>query len=75
MLDNAFTWFLVSYKEEFRRGKPVAFETLLSLSLSHLFGYYNPKDVAFAHFFEQNRDCFLLRENALSFVPTRANAM
>ena len=30
---------------------------------------------AFAHFFEQNRDCLLLRENARSFVPTRANAM
>ena len=46
MLDKASTWFLVAYQEEFRQGKLVAFETLLSLSLSHLFGFYNPKEFA-----------------------------
>jgi len=46
MLDQAFTWFIVTYQEEFRQGKLAAFETLLFLSVAHLFGFYTPKALA-----------------------------
>jgi hypothetical protein len=46
MLDQAFAWFLVTYQEEFRRGNVAAFETLVFLSVAHLFGFYNPKALA-----------------------------
>ena len=46
MLSQAFAWFLVTYQGEFRRGNVAAFETLLFLSVAHLFGFYNPKVLA-----------------------------
>lgn len=46
MLDQAFAWFLVTYQEEFRRRNVAAFETLVFLSVAHLFGFYNPKALA-----------------------------
>jgi len=80
MLNQAFTWFLVTYQEEFRRGKVAAFETLLLLSVSHLFGLYNPKALAdYLHIshqrlYERLRDFSLysLQEMLLRFQVKQA---
>lgn len=46
MLKDALTWFFVTFSEEFRQGKKLAFELLMFLSLAHFFGLYNPKQLA-----------------------------
>jgi hypothetical protein len=39
-------WFFALFHHEFRTHNPIAFEVLMVLALSHLFGFYNPKQVA-----------------------------
>lgn len=43
---EAFTWFFLFFRQEFRRGNIEAFQTLMGLSLAHFFGCYNPKQFA-----------------------------
>ena len=46
MLKDALPWAFVTFREEFRQGKKLAFELLMFLSLAHFFGLYNPKQLA-----------------------------
>ena len=46
MLNQEFTWFFVIFNQEFCRNNTEAFQTLMFLSLAHLFGFYNPKQLA-----------------------------
>jgi len=46
MWQQEFTWFFTLFHQEFRKNNPIAFEVLMVLSLAHLFGFYNPKQVA-----------------------------
>jgi hypothetical protein len=46
MLNQEFTWFFFTFSKEFRQNNIEAFQTLMFLERSHLFGYYNPKQLA-----------------------------
>jgi len=46
MWQQEFTWFFALFHHEFRQGNRIAFEVLLALALAHLFGFYNPKQLA-----------------------------
>jgi hypothetical protein len=41
-----FTWFFALFHHEFRQGNRTAFEVLMALAFAHLFGFYNPKQLA-----------------------------
>ena len=46
MWQQDFTWFFTIFHQEFRKKEPIAFEVLMVLALAHLFGFYNPKQLA-----------------------------
>jgi hypothetical protein len=46
MWQQEFTWFFVLFHQEFRQGNLIAFEVLMALAFAHLFGFYNPKQLA-----------------------------
>ncbi len=46
MWQQEFTWFFAIFHQEFRKNNLVAFEVLMALALAHLFGFYNPKQLA-----------------------------
>jgi hypothetical protein len=46
MWQQEFTWFFAIFHQEFRRGNRIAFEVLMALAFAHLFGFYNPKQLA-----------------------------
>jgi hypothetical protein len=46
MWQQEFIWFFALFHQEFRKNNPIAFEVLMVLSLAHLFGFYNPKQLA-----------------------------
>ena len=46
MWQQEFLWFFTLFHHEFRKNHGVAFETLLVLAVAHLFGFYNPKQLA-----------------------------
>ena len=46
MWQQEFTWFFAIFHQEFRKNDPIAFEVLMVLALAHLFGFYNPKQLA-----------------------------
>jgi len=46
MWQQEFLWFFTIFHQEFRKNKGVAFETLMVLAVAHLFGFYNPKQLA-----------------------------
>ena len=46
MLEDALTWYFVTFSQEFRQGNKQAFELVMFLSLVHFFGLYNPKQLA-----------------------------
>ncbi len=46
MEQQDFTWFFAIFHQEFRKKEPIAFEVLMVLALAHLFGFYNPKQLA-----------------------------
>lgn len=41
-----FTWFFALFHQEFQKNNPIAFEVLMALAVAHLFGFYNPKQLA-----------------------------
>jgi hypothetical protein len=46
MWQQEFTWFFALFHHEFRQGNRIAFEVLMVLAFAHLFGFYNPKQLA-----------------------------
>ena len=46
MWQQEFTWFFTIFHQEFRKKDPIAFEVLMVLALAHMFGFYNPKQLA-----------------------------
>ena len=46
MLNQEFTWFFATFSKEFRQNNIEAFQTLMFWERTHLFGYYNPKQLA-----------------------------
>jgi hypothetical protein len=46
MWQQEFLWFFTLFHQEFRKNNPIAFEVLVVLAVAHLFGFYNPKQVA-----------------------------
>jgi hypothetical protein len=46
MWQQEFTWFFSLFQREFRKSNPLAFEVIMVLALAHLFGMYNPKQLA-----------------------------
>jgi len=46
MWQQAFLWFFTIFHHEFRTNNPIAFEVLMVLTVAHLFGFYNPKQLA-----------------------------
>jgi hypothetical protein len=46
MWQQEFTWFFTIFHREFRKNNGVAFEVLMVLAVAHLFGFYNPKQLA-----------------------------
>lgn len=46
MWPQEFTWFFAIFHHEFRKGNLIAFEVLMMLAFTHLFGFYNPKQLA-----------------------------
>jgi hypothetical protein len=46
MWQPEFLWFFTIFHHEFRKNNPIAFEVLIVLAVAHLFGFYNPKQLA-----------------------------
>ena len=46
MWQQELLWFFTIFHQEFRNNNGVAFETLMVLAVAHLFGFYNPKQLA-----------------------------
>jgi hypothetical protein len=46
MWQQEFIWFFALFHHEFRKNNPIAFEALMVLAVAHLFGFYNPKQLA-----------------------------
>ena len=63
MWQPEFLWFFTLFYQEFRKNNPIAFEVLMVLAVAHLFGFYNPKQLAdFLEVPHQNFGIF--RQNA-----------
>src|SRR6266853_290335 len=46
MWQQELLWFFALFHQEFRKNNPIAFEVLMILAIAHLFGFYNPKQLA-----------------------------
>ena len=46
MWQQEFIWFFAIFHQEFRKNNAIAFEVLMVLAVAHLFGFYNPKQLA-----------------------------
>src|SRR6516225_3459843 len=46
MWQQELLWFFTLFHHEFRKNNPIAFEVLVVLAVAHLFGFYNPKQLA-----------------------------
>lgn len=46
MWQQEFIWFFAIFHQEFRKNNPIAFEVLMVLAVAHVFGFYNPKQLA-----------------------------
>ena len=46
MWQQEFLWFFTLFHHEFRKNNPIAFEVLIVLAVAHVFGFYNPKQLA-----------------------------
>jgi Transposase DDE domain len=46
MWQQEFIWFFALFHQEFRKHNAIAFEVLMVLAVAHLFGFYNPKQLA-----------------------------
>jgi hypothetical protein len=65
MWQQEFTWFFALFHHEFRRGNRIAFEVLMALAFAHVFGFYNPKqladflDISHQKIYNHLKDCSL----------------
>jgi len=81
MWQQEFTWFFSLFQREFRKGNPIAFEVIMVLALAHLFGFYNPKQLAdflgvpYQAFYAQLKDWSLyhLRAMLIRFMVKQAD--
>lgn len=46
MLEQSFSWFLTTHSQILRKGEKQGFQTLMLMSIAHLFGIYTPKELA-----------------------------
>ena len=46
MWQQEFLWFFTIFHQEFRKNNAIAFEVLMVLAVAHVFGFYNPKQLA-----------------------------
>jgi hypothetical protein len=46
MWQPEFLWFFTLFHHEFRKNNAIAFEVLMILAVAHVFGFYNPKQLA-----------------------------
>jgi hypothetical protein len=46
MWQQEFLWFFTLFPHEFRTHNPIAFEVLMVVAVAHVFGFYNPKQLA-----------------------------
>jgi hypothetical protein len=46
MWQQEFIWFFTIFHHEFRKNNAIAFEVLMVLAVAHLFGFYNPTQLA-----------------------------
>jgi len=46
MWQQELIWFFAIFHQEFRKNNPIAFEVLMVLAIAHVFGFYNPKQLA-----------------------------
>ena len=46
MWQQELIWFFTLFHHGFRKNNPIAFEVLMVLAVAHLFGFYNPKQLA-----------------------------
>jgi hypothetical protein len=46
MWQQEFIWFFAIFHQEFRKNNAIAFEVLMVLAIAHVFGFYNPKQLA-----------------------------
>jgi len=46
MWQQELLWFFTIFHHEFRKNNAIAFEVLMVLAVAHLFGFYNPKQLA-----------------------------
>ncbi len=46
MLEQVFNWFLTTKAQILRKGGKCGFKVLMLMSIAHLFGLYNPKELA-----------------------------
>src|SRR5467141_5223865 len=46
MWQQELLWFFALFHQEFRKNNPIAVEVLMILAIAHLFGFYNPKQLA-----------------------------
>jgi len=46
MWQQEFIWFFTIFHHEFRKNNAIAFEVLMVLAVAHVFGFYNPKQLA-----------------------------
>ena len=46
MWQQELIWFFAIFHHEFRKNNPIAFEVLMVLAIAHVFGFYNPKQLA-----------------------------
>jgi len=80
MWQQEFTWFFTLFHHDFRQGKRIAFEVLMTLAFAHFFGFYNPKqladflDIPHQKFYAQLKDWSLysLKEMLIRFMVKQA---
>ena len=80
MWQQEFTWFFTLFHHEFRQGKRIAFEVLMTLAFAHFFGFYNPKqladflDIPYQQFYAQLKDwsVYYLKEMLIRFMVKQA---
>src|SRR5439155_8024324 len=46
MWQQELIWFFAIFHQEFRKNTPIDFEVLMVLAIAHVFGFYNPKQLA-----------------------------
>ena len=46
MWQQEFLWFFTIFHHEFLKNNAIAFEVLMVIAVAHLFGFYNPKQLA-----------------------------